>query len=327
MANYILLDGPAARDFIAGLEETSRIRWTPLSCDGRAHVAKWRRLLNYFIFPLRFVLGRRNIAHVVAWQQFYGITTAFYNRLLPLHRGMRLSVMTFIYKPKQGLAGRLFHWYVNTALCSRNVTDIIVFSQSEVDYYSRLFPKAAHKFRYLPLGIPPSARLPVTRGGYIFTAGISNRDYEFLCTTLAGTHYNVRIACPGIKNPPEVTNIQVLSDCYEDDMLRQLAGCDVVVIPLKDRNISSGQLMLLQAMQMGKPVIVTRTDTLSTYVDDGMTAIFIDNTPSQLLDALDRLYTDPQLYADISRNATRKVATDFSERALGANVGNLKLRI
>ena len=181
----------------------------------------------------------------------------------------------------------------------------------------------ADKFKYIPLGISELQHPPVRHGDYIFTAGISNRDYEFLCDTLAGMPYQVRIACPGVKVPQGATNIQVLSNCYDDDMLRQLAECSVVVIPLKDRHISSGQLMLLQAMQMGKPVIVTRTDTLSTYVDDGKTAIFIDNTPEQLLDALHQLTTDPARYDSISQNASLKMAKEFSERALGTNIGKL----
>ncbi|MCM1355896.1 MAG: glycosyltransferase family 4 protein [Staphylococcus sp.] len=321
MANYVLFDGPGVKDFMAGLEEGSGLEWDALTCDGRPHVAKWHRLLNYILFPLRFVLGHRHIGRVVAWQQFYGITTALYNRLLPLHRSMRLTIMTFIYKPKAGLAGRLFHSYIRMGINSRNVVNIVVFSESEVALYSRLFPKAADKFKYVPLGIsrlvPPA---DVTSGNHIFTAGMSNRDYDFLCTALAGTQYDVRIACPGVKTPAGCNNITVLNDCYDKDMLRELAACRVVVIPLKDRNISSGQLMLLQAMQFGKPVIITRTDTITAYVRDGETAIMIDNDCDQLLDALNRLYTDAELYQRMSLNAANSVLKDFSERRLGYNI-------
>lgn len=325
MANYILSDGPDIGAFIAGLEETSRMKWHLLWREGHANVAKWRRIVNYFLFPLRFLLGHRHIEHVVAWQQFYGITTAFYHRLLPLHRDMRITVMTFIYKPKAGVAGMVYHHFVETSLDSSNVTDVIVFSKSEVKHYAKLFPKAAHKFRYMPLGIAATPDIEPHHGDYIFTAGISNRDYDFLIRALAGTDYRVRIACPGVKVPDGVTNTEVLDDCYGDRMLRELAGCRAVVIPLKDRNISSGQLMLLQAMQMGKPVIVTRTDALAEYVEDGCTAIFIDNEPTQLRDALHRLHADPSLYEDIAENAKRKVTEEFSERKLGERVGAILL--
>ena len=321
MANYILSDGPEIGAFIAGLEETSAKKWSLLWRMGHANVAKWRRVTNYFLFPLQFILGHRHIGRVVAWQQFYGITTAFYNRLLPLHRDMRITVMTFIYKPKAGLAGRVYHHFVETALASGNVKDVIVFSRSEVEYYAGLFPKAAHKFRYIPLGIADMSDIATRRGDYIFTAGVSNRDYDFLFEALGGTDYRVRIACPGVRVPHGVTNIEMLEDCYGDRMLHELAGCRAVVIPLKDRNISSGQLMLLQAMQMGKPVIVTRTDALTEYVEDGRTALFIDNKPDQLRDALNRLETDQQLYDSLAENARRKVSEEFSERKLGEHIG------
>ncbi len=288
-------------------------------------MAKWRRIVNYFVFPLRFLLGHRHIGHVVAWQQFYGITTAFYHRLLPLHRDMRITVMTFIYKPKAGVAGKIYHHFVETALDSSNLTDVIVFSKSEVKHYAKLFPKAAHKFRYMPLGIAGMPDIEPRHGDYIFTAGISNRDYDFLFRAMSGTDFHVRIACPDVKVPDGMANTEVLENCYGDGMLRELAGCYAVVIPLKDRNISSGQLMLLQAMQIGKPVIVTRTDALAEYVEDGCTAIFIDNEPTQLRNALHRLHADPSLYEEIVENAKRKVADEFSERKLGEHVGAILL--
>ena len=322
--NYILFDGPPAKDFIDGLEKDSHMQWQPLSCDGRSNVPKWRRLVNYFLFPLRFLLTHRNIGHVVAWQQFYGITTAFYNSIITLHKKMDITIMTFIYNPKQGVAGRIFNRYVNRAICSKNVSNIVVFSQSEVAYYSRLFPHAAAKFKHLPLGIGTTGALPpVTKGDYIFTTGMSNRDYGFLCNALKGTHYKVKIACPGVKVPAGTDNIEVLSDCYEDEMLRQMAECRVVVIPLRDKEVSSGQLVLLQAMLLGKPVIVTRTHALSPYIEEGKSAITIENTADELLDALDELYNDDAKYAEISKIAAEKVRQNFSEHTLGSNIGHL----
>lgn len=322
--NYILFDGPPSKEFMRGLEESSHMKWHALSCDGRANVAKWRRLLNYFIFPLRVLLGRRNIGHVVAWQQFYGITTAFYNSIVPLHKKMDMTIMTFIYNPKGGMVGRIFHRYIDRAICSSNVSNIVVFSHSEVAYYSRLFPRAAEKFKHLPLGICTTGAMPpVAKGDYIFTTGMSNRDYDFLCDALKNTCYKLKIACPGIRVPAGADNIEVLSNCYDYEMLRQMAACRVVVIPLRDKEVSSGQLVLLQAMLLGKPVIVTRTHALSSYVEDGKTAVAIENSPAELLEALDELYKDDEKYADISRYAAEKVRHNYSERTLGSNVGSL----
>ena len=78
-------------------------------------------------------------------------------------------------------------------------------------------------------------------------------------------------------------------------------------------------------MQMGKSVIVTRIDALAEYVEDGRTAIFIDNESSQLRDALHRLHADTSLYEEIAENAKRKVTEEFSERKLGERVGAILL--
>ena len=126
-----------------------------------------------------------------------------------------------------------------------------------------------------------------------------------------------------MKVPSGTDNIEVLSDCYEDEMLRQMAECRVVVIPLRDKEVSSGQLVLLQAMLLGKPVIVTRTHALSPYIEEGKSAITIENTADELLDALDELYNDDAKYAEISKIAAEKVRQNFSEHTLGSNIGHL----
>ena len=59
---------------------------------------------------------------------------------------------------------------------------------------------------------------------------------------------------------------QFCADTFGEEYFKMLANCYCVVIPLKDKKISSGQLVLLQAMQFKKPIIITDTVTVKTYV-------------------------------------------------------------
>lgn len=97
----------------------------------------------------------------------------------------------------------------------------------------------------------------------------------------------------------------------------------LVVIPLKDLNISSGQLVALQAMQMGKPIIITKSKGITDYLDNGKTAIFINNTKNELLEKISILYNDENLYNYISENEQRIFQDLFSVSNLGKNIGRL----
>lgn len=60
----------------------------------------------------------------------------------------------------------------------------------------------------------------------------------------------------------------------------------MVVIPLQNLNISSGQLMLLQAMQLGKPIIVTNNCTIYDYIENGKTGLILANEKKLWIEAI-----------------------------------------
>lgn len=75
----------------------------------------------------------------------------------------------------------------------------------------------------------------------------------------------------------------------------------MVVIPLQDLNISSGQLMLLQAMQLGKPIIVTNNCTIYDYIEDGKTGLVLANEKKLWIEAIKKIYNDSDFYDMLSK--------------------------
>lgn len=327
MSHFILYDCPPDGDFIAGLEQTTGVKWKTRYADGRASVKKIVRLARYFLFPLRFLISTPHAKEIVAWQQFYGIMAAAYLRLagkkLPVH------IMTFIYKPKRGLAGKLMHRLVNFALTGNNVGKIVVFSPEEVDSYSRIFPDAAHKFIHLPLGIPsvpewdddspaPST-IDASTEPYIFAAGRSNRDYAPLKKAAERVGVNLRIACPE-ESSEGYSRTTVLADCFGHRMERELAGATIVAVPLSDAAVSSGQLALLQAMRAGKPVVATGHPSLRPYIEEGSTAITVA-TADEWEEAIRRLMADPAERARIGKAGRLHLLNHFTLHQLGRSLG------
>ena len=77
---------------------------------------------------------------LLCWQQFYGIAIAFFCRLFHLKKRFRLVIMTFIYKPRSGFAGRLFERFVRYAVTSDAVDRILLTTRATPRPSVCLFP-------------------------------------------------------------------------------------------------------------------------------------------------------------------------------------------
>ncbi len=89
-----------------------------------------------------------------------------------------------------------------------------------------------------------------------------------------------------------------------------------VIIPIKDPNISAGQLVALQALQLGKPIIATRCSGLKDYLVDGVTALVINNDIQDLHKCLEKL-SDDAFYERMSRNEIEMFHAHYSSRSHG----------
>lgn len=322
--NLFLVDMPIDKEwpFLKGLEESSGLSWNIAYREGRLRIPFFRRLWNFVFYPLRiYTLKKAN--KIVAWQQFYGIMYLFYDRLLG-HKKVDVSIMTFIYKERSGFLGKLYKEFLSFSLKSLNLKNIIVFSQSEKEFYLKCFPFLQGKIHSLPLCIAPLDKglgyeRHLVDENYIFTAGASNRDYDFLISVLDKTEFHLKIAWGG--NVAHGDNVEILHNVYGEDMYRYLYNCKMVVIPLLDLNISSGQLMLLQAMQLGKPIIVTNNSTIYDYVVHGQTGLILANDKKLWLEAIQKIYRDRDFYDMLSKNEINSFKHDFSLEKLGEKVG------
>lgn len=324
--NLFLVDMPVCKNWslLRGIERTSGQDWTICYREGRLRIPIYHRLWNFVFFPLRTRLFQ-NARRVIAWQQFYGILYLFYDRLIG-HRKIDVTIMTFIYKERKGLFGKLYKAFLSFSLKSRSLKNVVVFAQSEKEYYQRCFPFLKEKLYNFPLCIAPIEKgliydEQLAEENYIFTAGASNRDYHFLVSALDNTEYKLKIAWGG--NIDHHENIEILHNVYGEVMYKYLYNCKIVAIPLADLNISSGQLMLLQAMQLGKPIIVTNNDTIYDYIEHGRTGLILPNDKKQWVEAIAELYNNKELYEEISKNEFLSFKHDFSLERLGEKVGKI----
>jgi glycosyltransferase involved in cell wall biosynthesis len=212
---------------------------------------------------------------------------------------------------------------------------VICHSTLEVERYSQLFAKTNAKFVYVPYGLhidereeylTDSSDHELKENTYILTAGRSGRDYRSLFEAVSTLGTQLRVICDNenalshLSIPP---NVNILRNCYDEDYIMQIKNAAMVVIPLGASDISAGQMVLIQAMALAKPVIITRTPTVENYVSDGVDAILVKkNSPEELRKAINEVLADDQLRGRLSKNALETYEQKFSMNAFVANLVN-----
>lgn len=205
---------------------------------------------------------------------------------------------------------------------SKFIDNFICFSKEECEYYPVLFGVSKERFVYLPVGIEPLDSVDTKNEGYIFATGRSNRDYGFLVNVLQGSDYECKIACDTISSGVSMRGLNILSNCHGDEMIQLMAKSHCVVIPLKDTRVSSGQLVILQAMALGKPVICTDADGIRDYTSTD-TTIMIPNDEGRWKEALNLLYRKKDLYMKLSSLSYKRFKEKFTDLVMYRNIANI----
>lgn len=294
MAEYILLidsNYEEAEGFVRGLEEATASPWeVELYPNNKTYGL--RRYLKFFTVALHVVThpARYSGKTLLCWQQFYGIAIAFFCRLFHLKKRFRLVIMTFIYKPKSGFAGRLFERFVRYAVTSDAVDRILLTTRAEAPRYAETFGLPLSRFGFAHCGSiphdPAAYDDPALKAqGYYFATGRSNRDYDFLIRAFRGRPETLCIACDVLAPCPE-PNIQVEQNLFGEAMLRRMRNARAVLFAFENDQVASGQLTFLTAMDLGVPVIVTQTQGLTDdYLTDGVTGLVVPKEEAALHEA------------------------------------------
>lgn len=83
------------------------------------------------------------------------------------------------------------------------------------------------------------------------------------------------------------------------------------------------KLVLLQALQMRKPVIITKANAVNGYIQNRKNAISINNTKEELLAALKELYTDEELYNLLATNGKDDYNGEYSAESNVINTAKI----
>lgn len=328
--NVILIDynAPDNWEFHKAIEKTTGTKWSvykAISNENHGGVLqKLIRYAKYFLVPMKIAKDYKSYNKVLAWQQFYGLILAFYFRLFRVQNAPEIVILTFIYKPKKSFVGKVYDRFMRYIVTSGYIKYFVVFSGSEKNQYADYFGVSETQFVFETLGYEDKTQeVPIhSPEDFYLAAGRSNRDYKFLVDEWRGRKEQLKIICDNfsLKNIPN--NVEICTDCHKNKYFAELAKCRAVIIPLEDTHISSGQLVIIQAMMYGKPVIVTENDTVRDYVDAGRTGLIIEKTEKELSAAISAL-SDETYYKKISAAERKQYESRFSIYAMGTAIGKL----
>jgi glycosyltransferase involved in cell wall biosynthesis len=204
------------------------------------------------------------------------------------------------------------------------VSRAVVYSRRQCHLYCTRLGVPAHKLAVVPYHTTTyNAQYDITEGSYVFSGGDHTRDYRTLIEAVRGTSWPVIIAAQqrsyfdGIDIPG---NVSLRTVCHEE-FVQLMAGAAAVVVPLAPGLLhAGGQQSYLNAMALGKPVIVADDCGADEYIQTGIDGFVIDpGDVSSLRKILTSVLTDRTLAKRLGENA-KLAAAKFSPEHFCAQV-------
>jgi glycosyltransferase involved in cell wall biosynthesis len=233
------------------------------------------------------------------------------------------------------------------SICKQKVPHVVVVHKLSSAFKSQLFRawplqdtfssvisvcRAQAQYAIAELGIPAAKvhfvyhnvdqrffrPLDLDSGNYIVAVGREQRDYETLLHALAGTGLDLVVVASSpwssTNTPLQISERVTITGHISYQALRELyAAARLVVLPLHDVPYAAGSTALLEAMAMGKPVIVTRSQGLADYLVDGQTGVYVTpHNPSELRDAILSLWDQAAKRTCLGCNARQAVEENMT---------------
>jgi glycosyltransferase involved in cell wall biosynthesis len=195
-------------------------------------------------------------------------------------------------------------------------TTFCVHSRFEVDTFPRTWGPLHGRVCFTPW--PWTLKQPgfgslTSDSGRVFAGGNSLRDYDQLIEAARSLSASIDIVTNALSAdqraacPPNVDARPLPPDEYD----RLLFAAAVVVVPLLRRDDrSSGQTTYVNAMALGKAIVVTDTPGVRDYITDGETGVIVaPGDAGAMAAAVQRLIDDPE--------SRRHLGSRAREHALG----------
>lgn len=185
-----------------------------------------------------------------------------------------------------------------------------VYSQMEIDLYSRLFCIPDNRFDFIRWSARPPIKLPDDRtidAPYFVALGGEARDYNTLMQTAAmmpDTQFVFIVRPHNITGQSVPKNVTIFYNLDHQKAWSLVAHAEAALLPLRNTETPNGHVTLVGTMHLGKAQIVTASRGLADYVSNYETAILVPpQNPAAFCDAIRELQRSPSLAQAIGAKA------------------------
>ena len=272
------LMGPGWR-FLADVAEGSEVGWSTVSGQPRNLVERLGRRVELGVWRAGFEAARAARRHpdalLVSHLPTMGaVTNLMRKRFCPQvpQIGFAFNFTTLPQGPRLAFLRRHLP----------GIAEFVVFSRMERALYADLFGLPEDAFRFLPWTMEaprpgPENPLPAAQvaRGYLCAVGGEGRDYALLAQAMrarpdlhmavVGRPYSLA----GIDFPANVTTFTNLA---LEKTWALAAGSRGMVIPLKTDTTPCGHVTLIGSQLLGLPLVISASQGVADYVEDGETA-------------------------------------------------------
>jgi len=320
--------------FIAALEKKLGLKADLfyIPSGGRKRVKRLWRHVSYLITAIKSFKHRNDYRYIVFWQQFIGFYYGLVARLSHKRDGPVTLLFPLIYKERSGVVGRVYKWLFHFFLSLDMLSYTLCLSSKERIYYLNKFgEKYSGKIYFVKygMGTPESSQkvdhITNNKNRFFFNGGTSNRDYRTLIEAFKGLNERLKIACfpRDIRGLDIPSNVEILHNVFDDDFEDCMRSAYAIIISLDDPRIASGQLVLLNAMRLGKPIIATRSAGIEDYISEDCAILVAPHSSKDIRQAVKRSVAHKDYLFQIGYKAMQSYKDSFTIEKFGKRIGTV----
>ena len=304
-------------DFIPGQRHsfTKIVRDIPNGSD-------WHARLRHAT-PLRDWLSYWNQARSAIRKSTGGIITLFPQ--LPALVGLNMALPNAIQRPVLAwcynignLPGGLRQFAAR--LCMKHISHIVVHSTGEIAVIARWlnFPEDRISFVHLQIGDITLEFSESTKRPFALAMGSAGRDYATLFEAVRRTKIpTIVVASPRATqglDPP--SHLELRSGLTQQECRQLAQEARMSIVPLLKTQTAAGQVTIVEAMRMCRPIIVARSVGTVDYIKNGINGLeYQVGNSDDLASSMQRLWDDTGLRNNLGKNAFKFVKANCSDHA------------
>lgn len=283
----------------------------------------------------------RRLQHVaVLYKKSFTTDVILANR----RSSLLLGLLYRIYKPKRvKLIGYeiIFNFKDNLRnkavvqlwrLAVKKIDKLIVQTSSEREYLADTFQTSSSRFETIPFYTEEAAYIGPTAGGFIFAAGRMERDFVTLLQALEQNKLPaILVAERSLKEvlePLKSENVSIYYNIPKQQYLELLQKARLVVVPLFKGAAARGQVVILEAMKYGKPVLSSKVAGTVDYIVHGETGLLVEpENTAQLRSLMEQYFPKLEVLKQLGENGFEAQRNKFSPKIFHQNYIDVILQL